>query len=363
MSKKAIKIFVLLLGVSFFLSNAQAQGKIEFTESVHDFGSVPEKGGLVSHEFEFVNVGNAPVVIQRVSTSCGCTSPNWTKTPVEPKGKGKIKVTFNPNGRPYPINKTITVYSNASNKTATLKITGNVVKEENLKRDYPAVIGNALRLKNKVVSLGTIKKGNKGFATFFIANDSKKTMKLEAVNPNKGFKIEVFPKVLNPNQKGTIRVQFDSNNVDEWGSIKRDFSLKIDGVEKKNTTDKLTLNAKIVEDFSNLTIVQKRNAPIVQVKSKILEFGKIKQGKMVKGKIYIKNVGENVLEVRKISTFSKELVIKPSKTELKSGKKSKLRIYVDTKNSPKGNFEKTFSVLTNDPMNSEMTFVVKYTVK
>ncbi len=359
MSKKTIKIFVLLLGVSFFLSNVKAQAKIEFAESVHDFGTISEKGGLVSHEFEFVNVGNAPLVIQRVSTSCGCTSPNWTKTPVEPKGKGKIKVTFNPNGRPYPINKTITVYSNASNKTATLKITGNVEKFENLETDYPYAVGNGLRLKFKNIHFGIVNKGNQAVRLLTIANESKKPISVNVGSFDDAFTITVSPDVLKPKEKGFIRINLNTNKLSDWGDTEREFPLIVNG-KKLNNTIRLTM--KIVEDFSRMPIQEKRKAPIAQFKSKILEFGKIKKGKVVTGKTFIKNVGVNALKIRKISNSNPEIRVNTSKTEVKSGQEVKFNISIDTKKNHKGEHHKSFVVLTNDPMNSEIVYIVKYTV-
>ena len=46
--------------------------KIVFKEDVHDFGKVP-RGPELQYNFKFTNKGNAPLVIERVQTSCGCT--------------------------------------------------------------------------------------------------------------------------------------------------------------------------------------------------------------------------------------------------------------------------------------------------
>ena len=105
---------------------ADGKAKIKFTETRHDFGSVKEKGGPVSHEFEFVNTGNGNLIIIDATASCGCTKPDFPKQPIAPGKKGKVKVTYNPMGRPGQIDRTVTVRTNGSPKKVRLKIVGNV---------------------------------------------------------------------------------------------------------------------------------------------------------------------------------------------------------------------------------------------
>lgn len=112
-SFKEMKKIVITLFVSLLSLMAYAGATIKFNETVHNFGSFPESAGKVSCDFEFTNTGNSPLVLQDVKASCGCTTPEWTKTPIAPGKKGVIKATYNATGRPGAFNKTITVKSNA----------------------------------------------------------------------------------------------------------------------------------------------------------------------------------------------------------------------------------------------------------
>ncbi len=102
-------------------------GKIEFGETVFDFGTVKE-GEIVEHIFQFTNTGEAPVILSQVSASCGCTTPNYTKDPVLPGKEGEIKVSFDSKGQVGKQQKIITVSSNATNKVTTVQIKGVVEK-------------------------------------------------------------------------------------------------------------------------------------------------------------------------------------------------------------------------------------------
>lgn len=97
---------------------------MKFKNEVHDFGNVKE-GDKAEYEFTFVNKSKKPITIQNVTTTCGCTSPNWSKEPVAPGKKGTVTVSYSTPGRVGPINRQVTVMTDAGNKV--LKISGTVI--------------------------------------------------------------------------------------------------------------------------------------------------------------------------------------------------------------------------------------------
>jgi hypothetical protein len=125
-----MKKFNLLL-ICFALSciGVMAQAVITFETKEHDFGNVDEDAGLVTYVFKFKNEGNEALVLTRVQASCGCTTPDWTKTPVEPGQTGEIKISYNPKGRPGNFLKSVTVLSNAQVDREVLLIKGNVSRQ------------------------------------------------------------------------------------------------------------------------------------------------------------------------------------------------------------------------------------------
>lgn len=118
----------MFLGLSFTYAQKNNGPEFKFQETVHDFGKV-KKGGNTTHDFEFKNVGNKPIVITNVSSSCGCTIPEWPKTPIAPGKSGNIKVKYD-NNKVGPINRSIFIQSNAvnteSNERFELKIKGEI---------------------------------------------------------------------------------------------------------------------------------------------------------------------------------------------------------------------------------------------
>jgi len=122
-------LFVLTL-ILLTASLASAQQKVAvYTivgDSIHDFGTLKETDGPVSHTFKVKNTGTAPLVITKVTTPCGCTTPTWTKEPIAPGKTGDISLSFNPSGQPPTFTKTATVYSNGKTGTSVLTIKGSI---------------------------------------------------------------------------------------------------------------------------------------------------------------------------------------------------------------------------------------------
>ncbi len=131
-----MKKLVLFASILLFAGVAMAQTKkadektkngpqISFKTTLHDYGEI-YVGANGTYKFEFTNTGNEPLILSKPRSSCGCTVPSWPKEPILPGESNKIKVTYN-TSHIGTFNKTVTVYSNAKNKSAVvLRIKGKV---------------------------------------------------------------------------------------------------------------------------------------------------------------------------------------------------------------------------------------------
>lgn len=125
---KVVAILSLIIIPSLSLYGvSKEKAEMKFSETVHDFGAVKEGGGPVSVEFPFTNTGGANLVVYEAKADCGCTTPDYPKAPIPPGKGGKIKVTYNPLGRPGAFDKVITIKTNGKPGKVRLKIRGNVV--------------------------------------------------------------------------------------------------------------------------------------------------------------------------------------------------------------------------------------------
>ena len=126
--KRILLIVTLALLTTGVMSAQQKEASIAVVgDALFDFENINEADGPATHVFKVTNEGETPLVVTKVVTSCGCTSPDWTKEPIATGKNGEIKVTFDPTGRPGPFAKTISVYSNGKSGSLVLTIKGTVV--------------------------------------------------------------------------------------------------------------------------------------------------------------------------------------------------------------------------------------------
>lgn len=122
-----ILLFTVLMSGIVFSQNKPA---MEFEKTEHNFGTIKEEMGAVTTMFEFKNTGKSPLIIQRVASSCGCTTPSYTREPILPGKEGVVSAQYSTVRRPGTFNKTIRVYTNVPDTVYVLTIKGNVTPRQ-----------------------------------------------------------------------------------------------------------------------------------------------------------------------------------------------------------------------------------------
>lgn len=124
-------LFTLSLLFLSLIIFAQKGPKIEFKakDNTIDYGKVYKDEDNGIRVFEFTNTGDAPLIVNNVQSTCGCTVPSKPKEPIMPGKSDKIEVKYNM--ATGPIRKSITVETNAVNVEGGkvhLKIKGEVLE-------------------------------------------------------------------------------------------------------------------------------------------------------------------------------------------------------------------------------------------
>ncbi|MDD3321829.1 MAG: DUF1573 domain-containing protein [Paludibacter sp.] len=357
------KYGLFLVCLVFSLTAMSQKAVINFDVKSHDFGKVNEEDGKVTYVFDFINKGNAPLAISRVQASCGCTTPTWTKEPIEPGKKGSITVTYNPQGRPGMFTKTITVYSNATDEQIVLVIKGEVVPQQAVVKDAYPVTMNGLSLKSKVVQMNNINKGGAQARFIEIKNATTSNMKLTFEGVPSYLSVNASPETLAPNAEGKITFTFDTKKCSSWGPVNDNISILINGQKSKKSDNSVTVYSNIVEDFSRITINQKRNSPILEMSQKSINLGVLKSGQKKTGSYKISNKGLSNLEIRRIINTNIEIKLHKSSMTIGSGKTGVVSFELNTQKLPAGSYKKTITLQTNDPQNSFIILMVDWTVQ
>ncbi len=106
-------------------------------QPTHDFGRVTE-GDKISHVFTIRNGGDAPLVVESVKTSCGCTAAVIKDKTVPPGGRTEVRLTVDTTNRTGQQHKTADVLTNdPKTPRARLEIQADVVPQ--LAFDQPFV--------------------------------------------------------------------------------------------------------------------------------------------------------------------------------------------------------------------------------
>lgn len=111
------------------ITETQQGPKLVFEETEHQFGKI-NQGDKVKHTFVFKNTGDAPLIINSASGSCGCTVPEWPHEPILPGTTGEVHVVFNSAGKRGLQNKSVTLNTNEGETPVRIYIKGEVIVSE-----------------------------------------------------------------------------------------------------------------------------------------------------------------------------------------------------------------------------------------
>jgi hypothetical protein len=334
--KRILISLVMLAGATIAV---QAQETIKFDKTVHDFGNVPEQGGPVTYAFEFTNTGNAPIIIQDVAASCGCTTPGWSKEPIAPGARGFVKATFTPSGA-VSFDKSLTVTSTGSPNIVTLRIRGMVVaKELTTEEAFPVAYG-ALRLRSDVLPMARIMQGRtkKDSIEYVGAASSALSFK----NVPSQIKLET----VEAGGKSFIRCSYNTaaGKAQEWGAVKYPVTIALNGKD----AGRLTITATIVQDFSKLTAADYQTIPVATVANPTVSFKELKKGAAFTAEYTLTNTGKSELVIYKADSEHAGIKI-TAPAAIKPGEKATVKVELNTKNETTGDKLYAVQLITNAP--------------
>ena len=350
------RISLLLSVLIMFCGWLGAQNdKITFNETSHNFGVISDDDGSVSFNFILTNNSDAPIVITHVQTSCGCTSPSWTREPIEPKKTGTIEVSYNPARQSGQFNKSITVNTNQGSRHS-LSIRGEVVKSANIvkkispEEEYPVAIGSYL-LKTKELSFKTVDFKEKKIITLEAYNNSDKLITQKAVNLPKYITVDFIPAEIPSKTAATLNVTLEVLDNSLYGDLNGEITLQINGINQS-----FPYSATVVEDFSKWTAIQKANSGRINVNSKEINFGNLSSGST--RSLKISNSGKTSLNVHTIKSSDPLITVSKANFSINPGEIAEIKVNIDNK-KVQSNLSSKLLIITDDPSTPIYEIAVK----
>lgn len=346
-------IFTISLIMTFI---CHAEGVATWLSTSHDFGTFKEETGKVSCEMKMINTGDNDIKISKVRATCGCTATSYTLDPIVPGDTASVIITYNPNGRPGRFNKDIYVYTTGTPEKSTLTIKGNVIgSPATIQQKYPISVG-ALKLEQRIVPFGEIKKGRSRTQFITLYNQSDDTLKVVFSNTPQHLQIGMVPEIVPPGDLSTITITYHSEKNDDWGFTQDIFTMETipaSGLSNNPVAGigNIEVTAKLLEKFNDLTQEERAKAPIAKFSTQKIDFNRINPDKKPITKSFtITNTGKSKLLIRRIYSNDKNIEIKCNNSEIKPNKKAKVEITVYPKELDKL-LNSTVEVITNDPNN------------
>ncbi|MCR5710551.1 MAG: DUF1573 domain-containing protein [Bacteroidales bacterium] len=341
---------------------------IRFDKKIHDFGDVLIAEGPVSCIFTFTNISEQPIVIHNVISSCGCTTPEWTREPVRPGSTGTIQATYSNDQGPYPFDKTLTVYvgvgRSSLDRPVVLRLRG-VPHEQ--KKDLDELFTNKigpLGLRKVEVSIGYIDQGVVKSDQMQVANLSRSELQVEAVDVTPGLTVTVTPNPIPARSMARLNYSVNPSQMEKesWGKQRYRASFRLGG---KAWPDKLTVTGVIKENFDGLTRSQIEQAPVPVVDRSYHEFGEVKKGASFTASYTIRNKGKNPLIIRQVEGQAGATAVQTQlPLTVKPGGKADIKVKFDTSRLDfTGEVIEVLTVITNAPSKPILNLFITGNVK
>jgi hypothetical protein len=357
-------LIVCMAAISFQTTAQTVEANMVFENEKHDFGTFEEVKGKVEHKFIFTNMGETPITITNVKSSCGCTTPSWTKEPIPPGGKGYINAVFNPKNRPGKFHKTITVSSNATNSPVTLHINGNVIgKPVDIMESKYKYTKGPIRMDKSNMHFPDIYIDEVKTEMIKVYNESEEDVTItfnEKQYKPKHLLIKCIPETLKPKEEGKIYITFSAPLKNDYGYVYDRVFISFNHVN--DSRNRMTVSAVIKERFTQEML---DNPPIMtMLNDKTYDFGTIQEGDKVEYTFKFKNTGKNDLIIRKTKASCGCTAIEPKDKVIKPGQESSITVIFNSRGK-RGKQHKSVTVTTNipdtqsDPRRSQVILLLK----
>lgn len=321
---------------------------ISFESKMHDFGDVLQSDGPLKYSFKFKNISDSPIMINNVISSCGCTTPEWTRGSVQPGASGAIDVTFANDQGANPFDKTMTVYVTGVNRPVVLRIRGYVHdKRVKLSESFPFHIGQ-LAFRAPSYSAGYVEQGLSKSDSFTVANISRKPLKVALANPPQGITVTLDKNPIPAQGTARMTVTFDSRAArpQKWGKQNFNLAFDLDGRREKGS---FKLSFFIKDNFNGLSDAQIDRAASPVPDQSYFEFGTVQAGTKVDASFRIRNTGSETLVIHKVEADKGGIQLQGRcPVSVKPGAVATLKLKYDTSNMS-GETAVVLTLITNSP--------------
>ena len=347
------RLLILLYATACWTGTAAAQARFTSNTEEHRFGQIEWKQPVTA-EYVITNSGDRPLVLSEVEPDCACTVAQWTQSPIAPGEKGTIRVTFDAEALGH-FYKSVAVFTNAEPHVVYLNLSGEVVREvKDFSRTHPYLIGD-IRLDRDALDFPDAHHGERPTLQLGVANLSGQAYEPILMHLPPYLTAEAEPAVLQPGEKGVIRLTLDTERLTDLGLTQTSVYLSRFTGDKVGEENELPLSAVLLPDFSGLSEAERANAPVVSLSTDKIDLSEVLAHKRkAKADVTLTNKGKSPLHINKLQVFHPAVGVQLKKSVLQPGESTRLRITVTKRGIGRHRRHLRVLMITNDPARPKM---------
>ncbi len=279
-------------------------------------------------------------------TSCGCTTPDYSREPVAEGAEGSVTITYDPMYRPGKFSKDVKLFTSSSTSPIVLTIVGDVTeREKSVEEEYPFDMGGGLRIVYNHFALTQVEQGATKESMVSYVNTSDKQIRLELkAETSSGYLYNKAPKSIAPGESGFFALGYDLTKASGYyGSLSDKLEVLVDGVASRyqlvvtgHATDKFLLS-----DYSS--------SGSANINKRFIKFAEVERSSTsARESFTIENIGIEPLNVRRVE------LAEGVKCSLKAGDKispgdiAEVKVWLTPKNYDYGAFSSYVTLTLDD---------------
>ncbi len=350
------RILYITVALLLFFMPTKAQ-RIEAINNVADMGQVMFNTPAIA-EFKLKNRGHRSIKINKVYTSCGCTTVDYPQKPVSGGDDFSVKVVYDARQMGH-FEKLVGIYANGLQDPIMLKVKGIVVEEVS---DYvgnlPFTVGE-LKTDMEEIVFDNVNRGDKPVALMHIMNPTSREVQPVVMHLPKYLQAEVSPSKIAPGRSGLVTITLNSTELRDYGLTQTNVYLGLFPGDKVAAEKELSVSAILLPDFSSLNSGNTMEAPKIQLSTTTLDLGTFNGKKKLQGEINITNNGSATLDISALQMFTTGLGVSLNKTKLQPAESAKMKITATSKELRQSKNKPRILMITNDPTMPKVVIEIK----
>lgn len=331
---------------------------IHWETSVINLGPVLEENGPAQATFQFVNKTNQRLVLEEITTECGCTTAEFSRDTLGQDDAGKVVVQFDPQTKGGEFSKLILVKTNLFPYHDTLRLEGYNVPLPLSLADHYAVKHSDLGFKLNAVNLGQVFTNERQvkYVDFFNFGDYPIQLNQQQETLPSHIEAKLIPAVVTANTRGVLELIYDAAAKNDLGFFEENIELSLLSDERRVLP--VWVLSTVHEYFEPVPFSEKDNVPRLAVNEMTVDLSRINSNQVVSRQLTLENTGGQPLHIRKMVANCDCVALTVPRDEIQPGEQMDVTVTFDP-SGRRGIDHKTVTIFSNDPLWPTRTVLIK----